>query len=173
MAGFGPATSFPQAPSGGNVSYSGPSSTVQAARDRRVDKAKDRNVRIEWFIKEVSEKIELAMRERMEMATEYLKNKVVLNLSTPVLKGIGPRGGRVVTGRSSSGEYPHMETAQLIKSIFGELVEVSPGVFEGYVGTNLDYGAILETKMDRSFLVRTLGEVLGDLKAILAGPIKG
>jgi hypothetical protein len=144
---------------------------VEAARQRRVGAAQDREVRIEWFIKEVSNKVSMTMKQRVSLVTHYLKDRVVRNISTPVVKGIGPRGGRVVTGRSVAGEYPHAETTQLLKTIFEDVREVQPGVFEGYVGTPLNYGLILETKMDRSFLVRTLREVQGRIKQILSGPM--
>lgn len=127
---------------------------------------------MEWFIREVSSKVAVTMRQRVGLATQYLKNKVVRNISTPVVKGTGPRGGRVVMGRSVAGEFPHAETTQLMKTIFGEVRETSPGVFDGFVGTPLDYGLILETQMDRSFLVRTLREEQGTIKRILTGPIR-
>ena len=148
-----------------------PNSRVLAGRERRVGASAARDVRIEWRIPEIMSKINMSFRQRMNMATQYLKDKVVRNISTPVIKSIGPRGGRVVTGRSVAGEYPHADTTQLLKTIFQEVREVSPGVIEGYVGSPLQYGLILETKMDRSFLVRTLNEELGVLRQMLTGPI--
>lgn len=148
-----------------------PNASVLAARERRAGAADARNTRIEWFVKEVSDKIAMSIRQRMEVATQFLKDKVVRNISTPVIKGTGPRGGRVVTGRSVAGEFPHAETTQLLSTIFQEVREVEPGAFEGYVGTPLSYGLILETRMDRSFLQRTLNEELGTLRRILTGPI--
>ena len=148
-----------------------PNSRVLAGRERRVGASAARDVRIEWFIENVSNRVAMSFRQRMNMATQYLKDKVVRNISIPVIKSIGPRGGRVVTGRSVAGEYPHADTTQLLKTIFQEVREVSPGVIEGYVGSPLQYGLILETKMDRSFLVRTLNEELGVLRQMLTGPI--
>jgi len=136
-----------------------------------VAKFGERQTRIEWFIKEVSEKVAITMQERVLLATHLLMDRVVRNISTPVVKGIGPRGGRVVTGRSVAGEFPHAETTQLLKTIFEEVREETPGVYEGYVGTPLEYGLILETRMNRSFLVRTLYESANDIRAILSGPI--
>jgi len=164
-------TTFSQAPSGGRVKYPSPNAAVEAGRQRRVGKAAERQVRIEWFIKEVCGKVAMEMRQRVTLATHLLKDRVVRNISTPVLKGIGPRGGRVVTGRSRPGEFPHAETTQLLKTIFEDVKEVAPGAFEGYVGTPLSYGLILETRMNRSFLVRTLYESAADIRAILSGPV--
>lgn len=149
-----------------------PSWGVEAARMRRVAAAQKRQVRIEWFIKEVTGKVAMHMKQRVKLATQLLKDQVVLNISTPVTKGKGPRGGYVVTGRSKPGEYPHAETTQLMKTVFSNVREVQQGMFEGYVGTPLDYGLILETKLKRSFLTRTLREQGGRIKAILTGPVK-
>lgn len=153
------------------MKYPSPNAAVEAGRQRRVGKAAERQVRIEWFIKEVCGKVAMEMRQRVTLATHLLKDRVVRNISTPVLKGIGPRGGRVVTGRSRPGEFPHAETTQLLKTIFEDVKEVAPGAFEGYVGTPLSYGLILETRMNRSFLVRTLYESAADIRAILSGPV--
>jgi len=165
-------TAFPQAPAGGNVNFPSPRDAVNAARQRRVGRAAEREVKIKWFIEEVSSKMAMGMRQRVSLATHLLKDRVVRNISTPVLKGVGPRGGRVVTGRSVAGEFPHAETLQLQRTIFEEVQETSPSVYDGFVGTPLSYGLILETKMNRSFLVRTLYEVSGDIRRILSGPIK-
>jgi len=162
---------FPQAPIGGRVSYPKPSGQVEAARQRRMARAGAGEVRIEWFIKNVCKTVAIAMRQRVAIATHLLKDRVVRNISTPVLKGIGPRGGRVVTGRSVAGEFPHAETTQLMKTIFEEIQETSPGVFDGFVGTPLEYGLILETRLNRSFLVRTLYESMDDIRAMLSGPV--
>ena len=148
-----------------------PVAEVEAGRRRRAAKAPGRQARAEWRIKEVSQTIALTMRQRVFLATHLLKDRVVRNISTSVVKGTGPRGGRVVTGRSVSGEYPHADTKQLLKGIFEDMREVSPGVFEGYVGTPHDYGLILETKMGRLFLVESLNEMTLNIRAILSGPI--
>ena len=148
-----------------------PNTRVLAGRERRVGASAARDVRIEWFIENVSNKVSMTFRQRMNMATQHLKDRVVRNISTPVVKGTGPRGGRVVTGRSVAGGFPHAETTQLMKTVFQEVREISPGVIEGYVGTPLDYGLILETRMNRSFLQRTLNEELGVLRRMLTGPI--
>jgi len=152
----------------GKVSYQKQSEAVEAGRQRRVAKAE---ARIVWFIENVQKIVMMNMKQRVLYATHLLKDRVVRNISTPVMKGIGPRGGRVVTGRSTAGEFPHAETVQLLKTIFEEVQETSPGVFDGFVGTPLVYGLILETRMNRSFLVRTLYESMDDIRTILSGPI--
>jgi len=57
-----------------------------------------------------------------------------------------------------------------MKTIFSD-VRFEDGGWTGYVGTPLDYGVILELRMNRSFLVRTLREKTPDLTRILTGPI--
>lgn len=145
---------------------------TEAARQRRVGAATARNVRIEWFIKEVSGKVAMCMKRRVKLATHLLKDHVVRNISRPVTKGAGGRGGRVVTGRSRPGEFPKAETTQLLKTIFETVVSPRPGIYDGIVGTPLDYGLILETRMNRSFLVKTLREQSSNIRRILSGPIR-
>jgi len=152
----------------GQVTYQKPSGAVEAGRQRRVEKAE---ARIEWFIENVQKIVAMDVERKVKYVTHLLKDRVVRNISTPVMKGIGPRGGRVVTGRSTAGEFPHAETTQLLKGIFEEVQETSPGVYDGFVGTPLVYGLILETRMNRSFLVRTLYESMDDIRTILSGPI--
>lgn len=146
---------------------------VEEARQRRVAGEAARQVRIDWFIREVSDKISMVLKSRIGLACELLKSQVVRNISTAVVKATSLRTRRiVVVERSKPGEYPRADTTQLMKTIFSDRREVSPGVWEGYVGTTLNYGLILETKMDRSFLVRTLNEQAHRVRAILTGPIK-
>lgn len=147
-------------------------SAIDAARQRRVGRASERLVEIEWFIDEVSSKISLTMKQRVRIATELVKDKVIRNISRSVTKGKGPRGGNVVTNRSKAGKFPKAETTQLLKTVFSIVRETMPGVWDGFIGTPLDYGLILETRMNRSFLVRTLNEELSNVRRILTGPIK-
>lgn len=147
-----------------------PSPAVVAARARPAGAQGAADARIEWFIEEVKEKINLTLEQRVRLATEFLRSKVVSNISRPVTKGAGPRGGRVVTGRSLPGEYPRADTTLLMKTIFGEVKTPGPGIVEGYVGTPLDYGLTLEILMDRSFLKRTLNEQLATIRTIITQP---
>lgn len=148
------------------------SATALAGRARRGKAAEQRAVRMQWFIKEVCGKVAMSMRNRVSVATELVQTKVIRNIGTPVTKGTGPRGGRVVAGRSKPGEFPHAETTHLQKSIFAEVKEEGKGNWVGYVGTPLSYGLILETRLNRSFLARTLQEERSKVRAILTGPIK-
>ena len=124
----------------------------------------------------------------MRLATEFVKNKVVKNISRPVTKIVvkSPQGRNAkgqftkgqsytrVTNRSKKGEFPKADTTQLMKTIFSTYQEFGPMSFAGYVGTPLDYGLRLEISpsLDRSFLVRTLNEERENVMAILSGPIK-
>lgn len=147
-----------------------PSKAVQEARLRRRRNLAAKTARTQWFIDNVTNTVHMDGRQRLALATAYVKDKVVLNLSKPVIKGQGVRGGLVVTNRSKPGEFPRADTTQLMKTIFSEIRKVAAGKYEGYVGTPLDYGAILELYMNRSFLIRTLREELAVVRKILLQP---
>ena len=140
-------------------------------RERRIVRTKDAEVRVDWFIRGMQKNVNLTMKQRVKVAVAFLKDRVVRNISRAVTKGTGPRGGRVVTGRSQPGEFPKADTTQLMKSIFGD-VRIVAGNVDGFVGTPLDYGLILETKLDRSFLQRTLREERQRITSILTRPIR-
>jgi hypothetical protein len=149
-----------------------PSLAVLEARNRRArEGAIGRATRTQWFIEEVSDKVEMTLLQRTKLAAEFLKNKIVLNISKPVGRGVGSSGRVVVTERSKSGEFPRAETTLLMRTIFRDH-SVGNGWAEGYVGTPIDYGLKLELQMNRSFFVRTLTEELGTVRRILTGPIK-
>ncbi len=126
--------------------------------------------RIEWKGKRVIELFRLSQKQRVKLAVEMVRSQVVKNISRPVTKLTGPRGGRVITDRSKSGEFPKADTTQLMKTIFGDVVE-NKGWIDGFVGTPLDYGLILEMHMNRSFLRRTLEEMRPTIKNILTKKI--
>jgi hypothetical protein len=142
------------------------------ARGRRGASSAAEGVRWEWFTQNVLDRVNLTMEQRVRLATAKLLSAVTKNISTAVTVGVGPRGGRVVTGRSRPGEYPHAETTQLMKTLFSDVRRNQDGSVDGYVGTPLSYGLILETKMSRSFLVRTLNEESEKLGLILTEPIR-
>lgn len=128
--------------------------------------------RILWFGDQVNRGIKLSMRQRIQLAVQLLRDKVVINLSKPVHKYVGPSGRTRVdpNSRSKRGEFPRADTTRLMKDIFSRVDERGSEIV-GSVATTLDYGLILETKRDRSFLVRTLNEISGPLTRILtAGP---
>jgi len=151
-----------------------PNAAVLAGRGRRAGAAGQSAVRIEWFIKNVSNRIAMTMVKRVRLATEHLKSRVVQNISRPVTKSEGVRSGRVVvSNRSKPGEFPKADTTMLRKGIFGDVRKTSRGITDGFVGTPHAYGLILEVKMDRSFLVKTLNQERGIITRLLTGPIKG
>lgn len=152
---------------------SAPSEAVLAARARRAGGVQARLDRIEWYIKEVSDKIEMTMEQRVKLATHFVKDKVVRNISRPVTK-VKTSGGKTrATDRSKPGEFPKADTTMLMKTIFEDYRNERNGP-TGYIGTPLDYGAILETsvRLNRSFLLRTLREEGPTITRILTGPIK-
>ena len=152
------------------ATFQSPSQAVLDARARRSSVGGVKAARIEWFIDEVSSKIALTMRQRVRLATDFVMYKVVQNISTAVVKGKGPKGGKV-TIRSKPGEFPRADTTQLMKTIF-TVYENRKNQSFGYVGTPLDYGLTLELKMNRKFLSRTLNEERTRVMRILTGPIR-
>jgi hypothetical protein len=156
-----------------------------------------RRVQIKDYSKQVLANVQLTLKQRVLLATEHLTNRVTENINRPVTKtpmtrkhdtsvswmgkptkNGGPIGSQytLVTDRSKPGEFPKADTTQLKKTTgdMHDVIEESEGVFSGFVGTNLDYGLILETnpRLDRSFLVRTLKEELTRVTEIITGPIK-
>lgn len=153
-----------------------PSPAVLAARARRLGRAHLVTVRTQWFIDNVLNVVQTSLRRRVHIATEYVRSKTVLNISRPVTKTyvkVGGRSGVHITNRSKKGEYPKADTAMLMKTLFTSYETWGPGTYVGYVGTPMDYGIVLELRLDRSFLKRTLYEELGMVYQILAGPIPG
>lgn len=143
------------------------SPSVAAARQRRSSAAATDNVRIQWFIKQVEQAINLPIQKRVKIATELIRDQVVKNISIPVKR----LPGSVV--RSKPGEYPRADTTLLMKTIFGETNSPRRGVYMGFVGTPIDYGLKLEIKMNRSFLLRTFNLHKSNIIKLLTGPIKG
>ena len=144
---------------------------VERARGRRASRAEESSRRTEWFINEVSDKINLTLLQRVKLATELVKSSVIKNISRPVTKSVVNRR-IVISNRSKPGEYPKADTTQLMKTIFGITKRESSSVSDGFIGTILDYGVTLELKMNRSFLVRTLNEERSKVIRILTGPIR-
>lgn len=146
---------------------------VAEAYNRRLAAAERRNVRFQWFLDEVSDRIRMSLRGRVRMATEYLRDKIVRNISVPVVKATSIRTRRVmVLERSVPGEFPRADMTLLMKSIFSDVRDLGPDSMVGYVGQPLDYGVILELRMKRGFLVRTLREEEPVIARMLTGPIK-
>ena len=141
-----------------------------AARDRRIVRF---NARLQWYGERVAGNINVGMQARIKAATNLLRDKVVINISIPVVKEKSRRTRKiVVTERSQPGEFPRADTTRLMKDIYAEMrTDESTGtIVTGRVGTTLDYGLWLETRMQRSFLRRTFQEMAPDLALILASP---
>ena len=131
-------------------------------------------IRQQWFVNQVVGTITLTLRQRMVVAVELIKRKVIVNISRPVTKSKGVRSGRiVVTNRSKPGEFPKADTAQLMRGIFRRVL-MSRGVITGIVGSNMEYSKHLENeelKTYRSFLLRTLRENDPNIIKIFTGRI--
>lgn len=142
---------------------------MQAARGRRQQRFEQR---LQWYGDRLAAGIEMNMEARMKLATQLLRDKVVINISVPVVKTAGKDGRIRVTERSSPGEFPRADTTRLMKDIFNDTV-VERNRVRGFVGTTLDYGLYLETspRLNRAFLVPTLNEMLPRLAQILGGPM--
>src|SRR5574343_436875 len=95
-----------------------PSPAVLAARARRASTARDRQVRMEWFADNVIDTVQMTMKDRVTLATDFIRNKVVQNISKSVVVGKNKFGRRKVIERSKPGEYPRADTNALMKSIF-------------------------------------------------------
>jgi len=150
-------------------------SSIESARQRRVIAIQARVDRWETNVKPTLDTVAFTMKERVRIATEHLRNKVVLNISRPVTKYSGRISGRIqVKDRSKAGEFPKADTTMLLKNIFGSTANMGGGVWEGYVGTTLDYGAILETSenLNRKYLSTTMLEETETIVGILSGPLK-
>ena len=147
-----------------------PNQAVVAARQRRASRSGSDDVRIDWYIENVSNKIKMTLKQRMGIALEHLLSKTKKNISQPVTVGTGPRGGRVVTDRSVPGEFPKLEYGMLQKTLFTDIQEDKNNI-NGYLGSPLPYSIPLEMDLNRSFLRRTLNEEQSRITRILTGPI--
>lgn len=149
--------------------FRSPSAAVLGARARRDSRAGRSSERTEWFIKEVSARMDLTVKQRVMIATEFVKNKVVKNISIPVTKGLG---GQVIE-RSKPGEFPRADTTLLMKTIFTDIRRAGNGIWDGFIGSPLDYSLSLELQMKRQHLSRTLNEERSRIRRILTAKIRG
>lgn len=143
--------------------------TARSARQFRISS------RIQWFDKRLQRGLKIAMSTRLKFVGQLVRDQVVQNLSIPVVKEVSTKAGRRMTrvardSRSKPGEFPRADTTRLMRDIFCELSKDGKTV---WVGTTLDYGLILESKMDRSFLVRTLREMEPDIRNLMTAGISG
>ena len=119
----------------------------------------DANVKIEWFTRRVERSINIGLDRRARLAAQLLRDKIVVNISLPIERD--DRGDVAV--RSVNREFPRIETGRLMRDIF--VKRMGPGWYR--IGTTLDYGLILETRMNRSFILRTFREMRGQIHRML------
>lgn len=101
-----------------------------------------------WYHTAVSKELDAGIEVRLRLAAEYLKNKVVENISIPTREA----------GPSKPGQFPHADTGRLKQSI--HVGDVDRLAF--FVGTNVEYGVEHETG-ERPFLRPTM---IAELKAM-------
>lgn len=124
-------------------------------------------VRLIWLGQQFEQGFNMTIQARLRLAAQLVRDKTVINLGVPVRKYRSPRTGRTVVdpaSRSDEGEFPRADTTRLMKDIY---YEMDTRGMRAIVGTTLDYGLLLETVMNRPFLVRTLNEMQGAVRNIL------
>lgn len=154
---------------GGRIAAGAASTLLRGAFARRAAQARF-TARIQWFGGKVQKNIRTGMTRRINLAAQLTRDKVVLNIRRPVTKFKGRISKRVrvdPASRSKPGEFPKLDTGRLSKDVFWE----NRGPMKAVVGTTLDYGLVLETRLDRSFLRRTLREMRPAINRIISsGP---
>lgn len=148
---------------------------IAAAQARRMVKLTARIAWIQDFAEQVKNRVDLTAQQRVKIATELVKNSVIRNISVPVVKTpterVHGKGSYTkVTERSKSGEFPRTDTGQLLRTVMSTVEKTPWGGWVGYIGSPLSYGVILELRMSRSFLVRTLVEEKATVMKILGSP---
>lgn len=122
------------------------------ARDRRILRW---GARVEYLGQRWQKNFKMTVKARLMLVGQLLRDRIVINIAIPVTKYRNNRGTISVTDRSKPGEYPRADTTRLMKDVFWKLMDNEREV---RVGTTLDYGFILETQANRSFLLRTFRE---------------
>jgi hypothetical protein len=119
----------------------------------------------------------LKIETRVTLFIQKIVNKNTLNAAQRVrrtVKTLGADGTatRITktvvdpNSRSKPGEFPRADTTRLMKDIFHVH---DPSVPVSRIGTTLKYGLLLEVKLNRSFLRRTLMEMRAQVLLILQG----
>jgi len=156
---------------------------VALAQNRRQQHASRRATQWQWFIDEFLAHTTLTVEKRMQLAVAFLRDETVRNISRPVTKtyvrtlvkdstGVRrPKQRTIVTNRSKPGEFPKADTTQLMKTLFSDVL-VRKGIVTGFVGTPLYYGVILELRLRRKFLSRTLLENRDKISKFFVGAIE-
>lgn len=124
--------------------------------------------RIKWFGTNAFQEMNLTIAQRVALAGQLLRDKVVANLSKPVRKFTNRSGKMAVdpNSRSKPGEYPRADTTRLMKSI-----TYSQKGTEARIGTNVKYGLLHEVG-ERPFLSRTLKALRPTIVKILTQRIR-
>jgi hypothetical protein len=122
----------------------------------------------QWRIRQYTDGIHREMLKRTYRAAELVKNQTQRNISKSAIIQAKPRRYE----HSHPGEYPRAITGLLRNSI---AVKIEAASLRGWVYSNLLYSLFLEysTKFikDRSFLRRTLVEMLSQVRAIYQKPL--
>lgn len=140
----------------------------------RANRAVRINCRMVSYVDKVFENTKLSVFARLRIAAQMTRDATVYNISRPVTKrtsrstvmthGLGWSKKRTVSktrvdpkSRSKPGEFPKADTTRLMKDIF---YDIDRKQLVARVGTTLDYAIFLETRLNRSFLRRTLTQML-------------
>ena len=123
-----------------------------------------------WFVNPVLRQLDKYLTRRVAMATQLVERQVKKNISIPVGRAVGKNGRLVVIQRSLRGQYPRLESGRLHDSITSQITNRN-GEINGHVMTPVDYGEILENKLDRSFLLRTVLQQQSAIRRILVRPM--
>ena len=124
--------------------------------------------RVEWHGKDFEAHITRELSRRVKRAVAHVQTKTQKNISRPFRTGGSQTRYQPKRAGTASvaGEFPRADLGRLRQNVFMQMT----GKLTGMVGTPLEYGLILETKLDRSFLERTLNEELGTIKKIITTP---
>lgn len=126
----------------------------------RANRAIKINLRMQTYVDQVFQNTKLSVAQKLKMVGQAVRDRTVYNLSLPVRKYKSKRTGRTVvdpSSRSKRGEYPRADSTRLLKDVFWDFNQNQLVV---RVGVTLEYGLILEVKLGRSFLRRSLNEAL-------------
>lgn len=136
------------------------------------------NTRLVQYVDRVLRNTQLGVETRLKLAAQMTRDATVFNISRPVRKYkrmvrvMDPETGQIrvrsrivvdETSRSKPGEFPKADTTRLMKDIFWDF---DKGQMRVRIGTTLDYGLYLETRLDRSFLRKTFNRMLPWIRLI-------
>jgi len=121
------------------------------------------------FVKDFEKTLTKEMKARMTDACRTVQNKAVDLIRTPSGGGRLYIRGSVTHAASPPGSPPNADTGQLMQSVS---YSVDKEGLEGSVGTNIDYGLILEMgtsrMLPRPWLQPALDQSADEVKKILS-----